>query len=294
MPRRVAGVPPAGRLAREAARRLLDEWSCSTGQHLFGATRIDVHAVCRHFGLTVEQDSEFGSTAELWSPFSLNHGHDSIHVKPGLEWNTRRYTLAHEVGHWYLQERRPAALSKEDEEAFCNEFAGELLVPREVLLEWTRRAELAGERISLETVLEGARRAGVGHFVFVRRLMLSAIAQKLDARALIFVARPGVARTTRAQMALRVESVSPPSSLFIPTNRRLVSIGLGSVQRSFEEMKHLERRTYVGYLEAKNRWRSSRPVQVTCEVSYMKFGKAQGREYLVAAGRCGWPGRTSE
>lgn len=65
------------------------------------------------------------------------------------------FTLGHELGHIYLNGERHA-LSAEDEERWCNNFASELLLPAEMIEERFGKA-----RVGMEPVLNLSRAAGV-------------------------------------------------------------------------------------------------------------------------------------
>lgn len=104
---------------------------------LDGDGRPDARLVCRRLGVRLE----------LVAPHVIRGGHAARYVGYGDRIVRRRglpawldvWALAHELGHRTLSGR-----SIEDEEGWCNAFAGALLVPPEPLFDrWRRGHDLA-------------------------------------------------------------------------------------------------------------------------------------------------------
>lgn len=91
---------------------------------------------------------------ELVAPHVLRGGHaarysvigDRISRRRGLPPFLDSFSLAHELGHRWL--RKAGRVMNEDEEAWCNAFAGALLVPHTPLVDLWRRGHDLGDLLA--------------------------------------------------------------------------------------------------------------------------------------------------
>ena len=139
--------------ARERARTLLAE-------HRANTLPVPVRAIARLEGLTIEDHVELGPMLRA------RLVNKAIQVRPGGE-HLKRFSIAHELGHWVFGTRHGDGQEAEDE---ANAFAGELLVPGPRLLralrETTDVAELAKLFQVSQTVIRiAAKNHQKGHLV---------------------------------------------------------------------------------------------------------------------------------
>ncbi|MGD0713949.1 MAG: ImmA/IrrE family metallo-endopeptidase [Gaiellaceae bacterium] len=103
--------------ARQRATDILNE-------HRANTVPVPVRAIVRQVGLKVEEDVDLGASLRA------RLVNDTIQLKAGSE-RVKRFSLAHELGHWFLGTRHGDGPQAEAE---ANAFAGELLVPGPRLL----------------------------------------------------------------------------------------------------------------------------------------------------------------
>jgi hypothetical protein len=157
-PARIPGRPartesPRLASARERARKLLTEHSANT-------IPIPVRAIVRREGLQVEDDVDLGPALRA------RLVNKAIQLRPGKEY-LKRFSLAHELGHWLFGTRHGDGDEAERE---ADAFAGELLVPGPRLLaalsKTTDVAELASLFQVSQTVMRiAAKNHQKGHLI---------------------------------------------------------------------------------------------------------------------------------
>lgn len=139
--------------AREKARQVLEE---------FGAHRppVVVHAIARAHGFEIAKSSTLGALSGRLKPgvIEVNAGQPSVR---------QRFTVAHELGHYFLGTRHG------DEgpiEAEADAFAGELLVPGEMLRRELNRTQQAAELAALFKVSRQTLEIAAQHHGLFERL----------------------------------------------------------------------------------------------------------------------------
>ena len=129
-----------------------DLWASDTADLTDKATlRTALQSAAAHWALVLHQNSKRGSRSHEWEPMrvevvqtdmgasggcKLRQGYATVYVNRDDGLQRRRYTVAHELGHLFLQSARSAEkllLSTYEEENLCDEFANHLLVSRSVL-----------------------------------------------------------------------------------------------------------------------------------------------------------------
>jgi hypothetical protein len=118
--------------ARERARKLLTE-------HRANTLPVPVRAIVRRVGLEVEEEVDLGPALRA------RLVNKTIQMRPGPEY-LKRFSLAHELGHWVFETRHGDGNEAEQE---ADAFAGELLVPGPQLLAALRQTTDAAELASL-------------------------------------------------------------------------------------------------------------------------------------------------
>src|ERR1041384_2439037 len=243
-----------------------------------------VLTLCKVLGISIAQSAALRSKAEITSTSDLIEGRMwAANVRTDLTHTERRFTIAHEIGHWCIS-NLALAVDKTFHELFCDEFASELLLPAVVLESWVRHTRAKSQLLTLDAVLEGARRARVGHLLFVRQLMHELKHQELDPNGLALVAWLGGSKSARQLLGLRIRSAAPPKDSFLAVNRRLKSIGLEDIEVNFGAMSHFERRRYAGTILISIQQPKWRTMTFPCSLDYVKFGIAPRRQYLILAG----------
>lgn len=203
----------------------------------------------------------------------------------------RRFTIAHEIGHFLFQrsgrqsaERILAASGVDwsptpsEEERFANIVAGHLLLPEQAL---TRVLDgLARSENPLDAWSAASRQCGVS---------FPALCVALSERRLpsgsewaVLVADWAVARTQRTGLSLRVRTAATPSDWFLPKNRRLSSIGLANLAREVEAAPLAVERAWSGELEIVHRgtWKAVRRPVVGL---FRKYASKGGYAYAAIA-----------
>lgn len=83
-----------------------------------------------------------------------------IHVFPGLATGRRRFTIAHELGHAFMESTGPGAPRTGRElEQICDRFAAEILMPRRELLGYVGRSPNIARALQAATTFRTSRSA---------------------------------------------------------------------------------------------------------------------------------------
>ena len=139
----VPALEVAAELAHAVARAALgDNWESASG-------RCDLREICRQGGFNAQRlDRRFSTSSHDALLVPQQNGTFSILVDPlpknevtladDLARHRNRFRIAHEIGHSFFYDRRvPPPLRlfpcSDKEEAFCDEFASALLVPRSII-----------------------------------------------------------------------------------------------------------------------------------------------------------------
>lgn len=149
---------------------------------------VNLEAFAREHGITIQEDPSLRAEGMLERGAA---GQATIRLRPFASARRRRFTLAHEIGHWILQEEmsdlprddrnRPFwGLSRgpeeiQEEEKLANLLAAELLLPRRAV------EEVAGSKSLLAAVRELCRTYFVSRVAAIRRIA------DLGGRDLLFV-----------------------------------------------------------------------------------------------------------
>lgn len=127
-------------------------WAADTADLTDKATlRTALRSAAAKWSLVLHRSSRRGSRSDEWEPMRvevvqtsmsasggcrLRQGYATVYVNREDGLQRRRYTIAHELGHLFLQSGRSAEklhLSTYEEENLCDEFANHLLVSRALL-----------------------------------------------------------------------------------------------------------------------------------------------------------------
>lgn len=180
-------------MAREAAAALLDAVRMSS------APPVDVAAIASTLGVDVQITKMLGDGR-------LEHHDDGdvIRLQPRTGDARRRFTIAHELGHYWLRSTYTELLERLDqrtEEQFCDAFASALLLPPSWLAAHGRertqsieelRSIASSAEVSLASCLLGLRReAGWTH---------SLLRWRLQEGDWMMVAATGVSRSLREEL----------------------------------------------------------------------------------------------
>lgn len=113
--------------------------------------RTALQSAAAKWSLVLHRNSRRGSPSDEWEPMRvevvqtnmgasggcrLREGYATVYVNREDGLQRRRYTVAHELGHLFLQSGKSAEklrLSTHEEESLCDEFANHLLVSRALL-----------------------------------------------------------------------------------------------------------------------------------------------------------------
>jgi Zn-dependent peptidase ImmA (M78 family) len=162
----------------------------------------------------------------------------------------RRYTIAHELGHWVLQYAEPvsydhsAAVPHAVIERWCDHFAAALLMPRAWVIQGLRRAKLSG---LLRTVLSAPPVYQVSHQAF--RLRISELTP-----VSLFQLRQ---KDYEVSIELKYETRSVPNTLVSKTLQRVISLISetgGSGRYLHPETQFLSIRTLLSRHAAEHNW----------------------------------------
>lgn len=126
--REYAGATNVDQAIDKIARDLLHEVPCPPTDLCKLLPRLHVRRV--------ESDDDLMVTGAL----KREEGDFVIHVYPGLSLGRRRFTIAHELGHAFMETTGPhAPRFGEELEEICDRLAAELLMPRRTFLQYVGR-----------------------------------------------------------------------------------------------------------------------------------------------------------
>jgi hypothetical protein len=194
--------------ARAELEQAVEALLASTRSH--ASRPVNLQHVARHLGVDIQERS---GTAE--GRLCLKGGKATVEIAPTLQGARRRFTIAHELGHAFLlhpdRSLNSATVRRwPTEEAFCNDFAATILLPRTWLKE-----HLDDRAPSLSALLELAYTSRVSPTACALRLLNSGLWQ----HGLLVLARTetdtwwlrtsvGLSRRKRAKFSLAAETAS--------------------------------------------------------------------------------------
>lgn len=168
---------------------------------------------------TTPQPSLFGDVeAEIWAQ--------------GLQ---RRFALAHELAHRVAYLRLTTGQTQDwtnkNWKDFLDEFAGRLLLPNSLIVS-VINPETPLE-LTIQLIDSVHRRLGVSISCFLKRLNDADCEGVLQLANGALMASPAVSAKQRTNYAPRILAICAPRQWFIPSNRRLSSLGLHSLSKLF-------------------------------------------------------------
>ncbi|MBD0372151.1 MAG: hypothetical protein ICV60_15020 [Pyrinomonadaceae bacterium] len=168
---------------------------------------------------TAAQPSLFGDVkAEIWGQ--------------GIQ---KRFALAHElshrVAHLWLAKGQTESWTNKDWKDFLDEFAGHLLLPNSLLL------SVVNPNTPLELTIQWIdlvhRQLRVSISCLLKRLNDADYEGILRLANGALVATPALSAKQKTNYAPRIQTICAPRQWFIPSNRRLSSLGLHSLSKLF-------------------------------------------------------------
>ncbi len=136
----------------------------------------------------------------------------------------QRFTAAHEIGHFLLEDLRAVGADWVDaaaEERLCDDFASELLIPRAALYD----ALASDRRLSSRLLTSLCRRFRVN----LQPMLIALCQTGLFAGYTVLLAGRRGHPSRPQEIDYRVEAQPFRGSIFLPRNQRLRSLGLGDV-----------------------------------------------------------------
>lgn len=228
----------AASLARSAARRIVAH------SPTYGGAKVEVDRLACELGVEVTAQERLYSPARwhqsvhrpeegalrLWDPPESTI--DRVEVRAGLRDATRRFALAHELGHVVLHREHTAlarSFGEHDAEHFANAFAAELLVPPPLRCKLRSRFRSATDPVELLRLgdFAGVPPRTLLRFARSEQWLRGTDVVWLDVRRLLN-------RFTGRDRCLRIyDAVFDRSSWFLPTNRSIAGV-FGSDRRLSE------------------------------------------------------------
>lgn len=193
-----------------------------------------------------------------------------------------RFTFAHELGHQaarlYLDEDIVASWSSDNVRQFCDEFAGQLLVPDELLIGALGfDADSASVNIDITVgMLERLyQRVYAPMAVVIKRLNDLAMQRRISLTNCAMVVCASRSAKRKSHFAPRILTICTPSEWFVPANKRLVSIGMINLDRAFWDNPVLDDGLAVDRLSVwvRNGWRQQ---EVERPIRYRIYGGSKG------------------
>lgn len=228
-------VKAISRLAKKLASDLLKE----TGVNAQTSAPIPLQKIAKALDVPVvyhELDSPLRPEAAIWErgaeqPSLFGDMRAEIWAQ-GLQ---KRFALAHElshrVAHIWLAKGQTDAWTNKDWKDFLDEFAGHLLLPNSLLL------SAINPNIPLELTIEWIdlvhRQLRVSISCLLKRLNDADYEGILRLANGALIATPALSSKQKTNYAPRIQTICAPRQWFIPSNRRLSSLGLHSLSKLF-------------------------------------------------------------
>ncbi|HEX2897520.1 MAG TPA: ImmA/IrrE family metallo-endopeptidase [candidate division Zixibacteria bacterium] len=147
-----------------------------------------------------------------------------------------RFVLAHELAHrvamLFVGKREFDEWSEVQRRRFLDEFASRLILPNEVLINSVGQ-EKSSIALSIDWLDQAHRKLGVSLSCLLKRLNDAERERLIKLQNCSFTCFPSLSLQQRKNFALRTFSVCTPSRLFLPSNKRLSSIGLVNLDKLY-------------------------------------------------------------
>jgi len=149
-------------------------------------------------------------------------------------WAKGRFTFAHELSHVVLKEKFSSEreeLTQAQVESVCNRAASRILLPDFLLVQML--GDGSSTRLTIETLETWSRRARVSFSTLVIRideLLRQSVVRSANAALVISLTR---SRRSGTHLAPRIVARCWPSQFFVPSNKRLATLGLTLLAERF-------------------------------------------------------------
>ena len=199
--------------------------------------RTALRSAAAKWSLVLHGSSRHGSRSDEWEPMRvevvqtsmgasggcrLRQGYATVYVNREHGLQRRRYTVAHELGHLFLQSGRTAEklhLSTREEENLCDEFANHLLVNRALLEE-----QLEGIRSFRPENLSSL----ANDFCVNLTPMVIALSECWDpAWGILILAKKRAHPRRPSEIEFRVEASAAAVPWYVPKYATLAKLGMG-------------------------------------------------------------------
>jgi hypothetical protein len=194
-----------------------------------------VKQVHRLTGLSARE----GAILPLEPQLSLWHA-DEAKVIVGGKGITLRFTYAHELAHWAARLRLPeeecAKWSADEVRQFCDEFAGRLLVPDELLISSLRETSVDPNRafqISIPMVESIYRHVQAPMATILKRIGDAVEEGRLRITNCAMLVCAGRSAKRNTDYATRILACCTPLQWFLPANKRLMTLGMSNLDQAF-------------------------------------------------------------
>lgn len=156
-----------------------------------------------------------------------------VFVNANDPYEIQRFTVAHEVAHLLLTNERLRRMpfSPREEESFCERFASQLLIDRDVLSGTLRKADGPPHPEELLRLCGRLR-------VNVRPLQIAAGEILAGTPYCVLLARLRGHWRRPQEIAFRVESIAGSRHTYLPRHQRLSSVGLARLAQAAERADH--------------------------------------------------------
>jgi len=196
------------------------------------AKRLNVPIIYR------EADSNLRPEGMLWNTTPAQPSlFGDVEAEIWVQGLRKRFALAHELGHRIVELRlmpdQTIDWTDQDWRDFLDVFAARLLLP-DSLLATVGSSDLP-IKLSIPWIISTQQRFQVSISCLLKRLNDAESEGVLRVANCAFVAFPGVSAKQKTNYAPRVSVICMPHEWFVPTNRRLSSLGLKYLAKCFWE-----------------------------------------------------------
>lgn len=183
-----------------------------------------------------EADSNLRPEGMLWNAMPAQPSlFGDVEAEIWAQGLRKRFALAHELGHRIVELRlmpdQTTDWTDQDWRDFLDIFAARLLLPDSLLT--TLCPPDLPVKLSIPCIISAHQRFQVSISCLLKRLNDADSEGVLRLANCAFVAVPGVSAKQKTNYAPRVSVVCMPHEWFIPTNRRLSSLGLNYLAKCF-------------------------------------------------------------
>lgn len=196
-----------------------------------------VKQVHRSTGLSAREGAVFPLEPQL----SLWHA-DEAKVIVGGKGITLRFTYAHELAHWAARLRLPeevcATWSPHEVRQFCDEFAGRVLLPNELLISSLRETSVDPNsefQLTIPMVESMYRHIQAPMATVLKRIRDAVEEGRLRITNCAMLVCAGRSARRNTDFATRILVCCTPLRWFLPANKRLMTLGMSNLDRAFWE-----------------------------------------------------------